>query len=86
VRFVVGGIRLMFIAGDDVNEALSLLRGVIHESARFLLLYEDPSVLFAEPLSKTLESVSISSPCTPRKKWYIGPNTCCSKLTSLQQM
>ncbi|KAJ7876260.1 hypothetical protein B0H13DRAFT_2055545 [Mycena leptocephala] len=53
---------------DDVNEALSLLRGVIHESARFLLLYEDPSVLFAEPLSKTLESVSISSPCTPRKK------------------
>ncbi|KAJ7132201.1 hypothetical protein C8R44DRAFT_664501, partial [Mycena epipterygia] len=34
---------------DDVNEALPLLRGVIHECHRFLLLYEDPSELFAEP-------------------------------------
>ncbi|KAJ7807252.1 hypothetical protein B0H14DRAFT_2873545 [Mycena olivaceomarginata] len=48
--------------GDDVNEALSLLRGVIHESARFLLLYEDPSLLTPEPLH------SICSPTTPKKK------------------
>ncbi|KAJ7849976.1 hypothetical protein B0H14DRAFT_2764127 [Mycena olivaceomarginata] len=55
--------------GDDVNEALSLLRGVIHESARFLLLYEDPSLLFAEPRTKTPEPLhSICSPTTPKKK------------------
>ncbi|KAJ7904302.1 hypothetical protein B0H14DRAFT_2328264 [Mycena olivaceomarginata] len=49
---------------DDVNEALPLLRGVIHECHRFLLLYEDPSVLFAtDPnrrRSKSPEPISIS--------------------------
>ncbi|TFK73732.1 hypothetical protein BDN72DRAFT_875631 [Pluteus cervinus] len=34
---------------DDVSEALPLLRGVIHECHRFLLIYEDPSVLFTKP-------------------------------------
>ncbi|KAJ7228873.1 hypothetical protein GGX14DRAFT_692753 [Mycena pura] len=47
---------------DDVHEALPLLRGVIHECHRFLLLYEDPSVLFAEPTrrSKSPEPISVS--------------------------
>ncbi|KAF8989846.1 hypothetical protein BDQ17DRAFT_417067 [Cyathus striatus] len=31
---------------DDPNETLPLLRGVIHECHRFLLFYQDPSVLF----------------------------------------
>ncbi|KAJ7762023.1 hypothetical protein DFH07DRAFT_814999 [Mycena maculata] len=55
---------------DDVNEALPLLRGVIHQCHRFLLLYEDPSVLFAEPRSrsKSPEPVSISPSNKPRKK------------------
>ncbi|KAJ7272567.1 hypothetical protein B0H12DRAFT_1091085 [Mycena haematopus] len=50
---------------DDVNMGLSLLRSVLRESAQFLLLYEDPSLLFAEPRSNT---ASISSPLTPKKK------------------
>ncbi|KAJ7471521.1 hypothetical protein B0H11DRAFT_1812266 [Mycena galericulata] len=57
--------------GDDVNEALPLLRGVIHECHRFLLLYEDPSVLFAQPnrpRSKSPEPISISPSTRPRKK------------------
>lgn len=67
---VLGGLRSHVSAGDDVNEALSLLRGVIHESARFLLLYEDPSLLFAEPRTKTPEPLhSNCSPTTPKKKW-----------------
>ncbi|KAF8196845.1 hypothetical protein K438DRAFT_1585719 [Mycena galopus ATCC 62051] len=53
---------------DDVNDALSLLRDVIRESARFLLLYDDPSLLFAEPRSKPPHPVSISSPIPPKKK------------------
>ncbi|KAJ7443052.1 hypothetical protein B0H11DRAFT_2093240 [Mycena galericulata] len=56
---------------DDVNEALPLLRGVIHECHRFLLLYEDPSVLFAEPnhpRSKSPKSISISPSTQPPQK------------------
>ncbi|KAJ7152324.1 hypothetical protein C8R43DRAFT_886382 [Mycena crocata] len=56
---------------DDVNEALPLLRGVIHECHRFLLLYEDPSVLFAEPnrpRSKSPEPVAMSPSTKPKKK------------------
>ncbi|KAJ7708706.1 hypothetical protein B0H17DRAFT_1030637 [Mycena rosella] len=56
---------------DDVNEALPLLRGVIHECHRFLLLYEDPSVLFAEPArprSKSPEPVSLSPSTKPKRK------------------
>ncbi|KAJ7460693.1 hypothetical protein FB451DRAFT_1044838 [Mycena latifolia] len=56
---------------DNVNEALPLLRGVIHECHRFLLLYEDPSVLFAEPgrpRSKSPEPISISPSTKPKKK------------------
>ncbi|KAJ7047584.1 hypothetical protein C8F04DRAFT_1059399 [Mycena alexandri] len=55
---------------DDVNEALPLLRGVIHECHRLMLLYEDPSVLFAVPLthSKSREPISISSSSKPQKK------------------
>ncbi|KAL1687936.1 hypothetical protein GGG16DRAFT_95306 [Schizophyllum commune] len=34
---------------DDTSEALALLRGVIHECHRFLLHYQDPSVLFSAP-------------------------------------
>ncbi|KAJ6581123.1 hypothetical protein B0H19DRAFT_1251370 [Mycena capillaripes] len=58
---------------DDVNEALSLLRGVIHESARFLLLYEDPSVLFSEPRSKTRGSISSPSPARKKCKCKESP-------------
>jgi hypothetical protein len=36
-------------AGDDAGEALPLIRGVIHECHRFLLFYQDPSVLFTQP-------------------------------------
>ncbi|KAF7356940.1 hypothetical protein MVEN_01030000 [Mycena venus] len=57
---------------DNVNEALSLLRDVIHESARFMLLYEDPSMLFAEPRRTcTPEPALISTPTTPKKKMRI---------------
>ncbi|KAF5373933.1 hypothetical protein D9758_000880 [Tetrapyrgos nigripes] len=34
---------------DDASEALPLIRGVIHECHRFLLFYQDPSVLFTNP-------------------------------------
>ncbi|KAJ7179325.1 hypothetical protein C8R46DRAFT_1324583 [Mycena filopes] len=47
---------------DDVNEALPLLRGVIHECHRLLLAYEDPSVMF------TAASISVSPSSKPRKK------------------
>ncbi|KAJ7737893.1 hypothetical protein DFH07DRAFT_752845 [Mycena maculata] len=56
---------------DNANEALPLLRGVIHECHRFLLLYEDTSVLFAEPSrfrSKSPELISFNKP----------PKKCCS--------
>ncbi|KAJ7649959.1 hypothetical protein FB45DRAFT_886435 [Roridomyces roridus] len=55
---------------DDVTEALPLLRGVIHECHRFLLLYEDPSVLFAEPNRPRSKSPEPISPTLnkPRKK------------------
>ncbi|KAJ7781476.1 hypothetical protein B0H16DRAFT_1498526 [Mycena metata] len=55
---------------DDVNEALPLLRGVIHECHRLMLLYEDPSVLFAVPptRNKSPEPISISPSSKPRKK------------------
>ncbi|KAJ7874063.1 hypothetical protein B0H14DRAFT_118870 [Mycena olivaceomarginata] len=56
---------------DDAKEALPLLRGVIHDCHRSLLLYEDPSVLFAEPSRprcKSPEPISISPSTKPRKK------------------
>lgn len=34
---------------DDVCEALPLVRGVIHECHRFVLCFDDPSVLFTKP-------------------------------------
>ncbi|KAJ7089758.1 hypothetical protein B0H15DRAFT_800429 [Mycena belliarum] len=57
---------------DNVSEALPLLRGVIHECHRFLLLYEDPSVMWgdlARPRSKSPEPIAISpSTSKPKKK------------------
>ncbi|KAF8211347.1 hypothetical protein K438DRAFT_1916289 [Mycena galopus ATCC 62051] len=58
---------------DNVSEALPLLRGVIHECHRFLLLYEDPSILFAtrdpdRPRSRSPESISPSTTPRSRKK------------------
>ncbi|KAJ7286089.1 hypothetical protein C8J57DRAFT_1286692 [Mycena rebaudengoi] len=44
---------------DDVPEALPLLRGVIHECHRILILHEDPSVLWAKP---------VTEPTTSKKK------------------
>ncbi|KAE9405388.1 hypothetical protein BT96DRAFT_852748, partial [Gymnopus androsaceus JB14] len=35
--------------GEDASDALPLIRGVIHECHRFLLFYQDPSVLFSDP-------------------------------------
>ncbi|KAF5386418.1 hypothetical protein D9757_006637 [Collybiopsis confluens] len=35
--------------GQDASDALPLIRGVIHECHRFLLFYQDPSVLFSNP-------------------------------------
>ncbi|KAF7370929.1 hypothetical protein MSAN_00726800 [Mycena sanguinolenta] len=54
---------------DDVNKTVCLFRSVIRESAQFLLRYEDPSLLFAEPRarSKTPELSPISS-LAPKKK------------------
>ncbi|KAJ7724051.1 hypothetical protein B0H14DRAFT_3004317 [Mycena olivaceomarginata] len=55
---------------DDAKEALPLLRGVIHDCHRSLLLYEDPSVLFAEPSRprcKSPEPISISPSPSPKK-------------------
>ncbi|KAJ7777304.1 hypothetical protein B0H16DRAFT_1406897 [Mycena metata] len=51
---------------DDVTETLSLLRSVLHTCHRFLLLYQDPSILFAEP--HRAPPPSISAPPPPRKK------------------
>ncbi|KAK7061537.1 hypothetical protein R3P38DRAFT_2830054 [Favolaschia claudopus] len=49
---------------DNVAEALPLLRGVIHECHRLLLLYEDPSVLFVRnpnrSRSQSPDPISIS--------------------------
>ncbi|KAJ6624873.1 hypothetical protein B0H10DRAFT_2162006 [Mycena sp. CBHHK59/15] len=52
---------------DDVTEALPLLRGVIHECHRFLVLYEDPSVLFSEPVRPRSKSPDVLTP-TPETK------------------
>ncbi|KAJ7230532.1 hypothetical protein GGX14DRAFT_583716 [Mycena pura] len=54
---------------DKVSECLQLLRGVIRHAHRFLLLYQDPSMLYAEPRGKKpgLSSLSPSSH-KPRKK------------------
>ncbi|KAJ3988653.1 hypothetical protein F5890DRAFT_1471276 [Lentinula detonsa] len=35
--------------GNDASDALPLIRGVVHECHRFLLFYQDPSVLFSIP-------------------------------------
>ncbi len=35
--------------GGSAAEALPLLRGVVHECHRFLIYYQDPSVLFSAP-------------------------------------
>ncbi|KAJ7027907.1 hypothetical protein C8F04DRAFT_72629 [Mycena alexandri] len=53
---------------DGVTETLSLLRSVLHTCHRFLLLYQDPSILFAEPHTAPPPSTSISAPPLPRKK------------------
>ncbi|KAH8830575.1 hypothetical protein DL96DRAFT_1461706 [Flagelloscypha sp. PMI_526] len=44
---------------DEYDEALPILRGVIHEAHRFLKAYNDPSSLFAVP------ETPASSPSTP---------------------
>ncbi|RDB18476.1 hypothetical protein Hypma_000319 [Hypsizygus marmoreus] len=46
---------------SEASEALPTLRGVIHECHRFLLFYQDPSVLFANP-AKNLHSPRQSVP------------------------
>ncbi|KAL1739106.1 hypothetical protein HDZ31DRAFT_49922 [Schizophyllum fasciatum] len=49
---------------DDPSEALPLLRGVIHECHRFLLRYDDPSVIFITPPSRT----RLLQPAHPKPK------------------
>jgi hypothetical protein len=90
-RSMASSTSYFFPLGDDVNEALPLLRGVIHECHRFLLLYEDPSTLFAEPnsrRSKSPEPVSISpsSQSKARKKWFVAYRAVVLVLTTAQQM
>ncbi|TFK34033.1 hypothetical protein BDQ12DRAFT_380563 [Crucibulum laeve] len=41
--------QFIIIVDDDPSESLPLLRGVIHECHRFLLTYNDPSVIFIPP-------------------------------------
>ncbi|KAJ7173588.1 hypothetical protein C8R46DRAFT_1083235 [Mycena filopes] len=53
---------------DDTKETLTQLRDILHACHRFILLYEDPSILFAEPhKTSTPPSSSAVSPL-PRKK------------------
>ncbi|KAF8643004.1 hypothetical protein AX16_009249 [Volvariella volvacea WC 439] len=56
---------------DDVAEALPLLRGVIHECHRFLITYDDPSVLFTNSNHSTGIGPSISGGplIRPKKDW-----------------
>ncbi|KAF7301459.1 hypothetical protein MIND_00711200 [Mycena indigotica] len=55
---------------DDISEALPLLRGVIHECHRLLLLYTDPSCLYNGLPRRTPspEPISISPSAKPAKK------------------
>ncbi|KAI4523048.1 hypothetical protein K525DRAFT_254976, partial [Schizophyllum commune Loenen D] len=52
------------IGDDDPSEALPLLRGVVHECHRFLLRYDDPSVIFITPPSRT----RLLQPAHPKPK------------------
>lgn len=49
---------------EDPSEALPLLRGVIHECHRFLLRYDDPSVIFTSPPSRA----RLLQPAHPKPK------------------
>nr|GAT53948.1 predicted protein [Mycena chlorophos] len=55
---------------DDINEALPLLRGCIHECHRLSMLYSDPSILyFNQPAPRSASPEPIISPASkPVKK------------------
>ncbi|KAF7309466.1 hypothetical protein MIND_00317400 [Mycena indigotica] len=54
---------------DNFSESVQLLRGVLRLCHRFLLLYQDPSVLYTQPQPKLPEPISFSSLAPrPRKK------------------
>jgi hypothetical protein len=54
---------------DETSEALPLLRGVIHECHRFLLVYEDPSVIF---MNRPIQSEPSSPPDHQSTRDYRG--------------
>lgn len=57
---------------NDVAETLPLLRGVIHECHRFLVIYPDPSILFTSPVFSAPQQpekpVSVSAATAPRER------------------
>ncbi|KAF8240209.1 hypothetical protein L208DRAFT_1420425 [Tricholoma matsutake] len=60
---------------DETSEALPLLRGVIHECHRFLLVYEDPSVMFMNRPTQgdqSFSAVSIASSDNRSTRHYSG--------------
>ncbi|KAF7317755.1 hypothetical protein MKEN_00863300 [Mycena kentingensis (nom. inval.)] len=54
---------------DNAAESIQLLRGVLRLCHRFLLLYQDPSLLYAEPRAKTPEpAAAVLVPMSPRTR------------------
>ncbi|KAG5641959.1 hypothetical protein DXG03_003851 [Asterophora parasitica] len=51
----------------STSEAFPILRGVIHECHRFLIYFEDPSVLFVNQGSHPESS---TQPATKERRWY----------------
>ncbi|KAF9068386.1 hypothetical protein BDP27DRAFT_1421923 [Rhodocollybia butyracea] len=71
--------------GEDASDALPLIRGVIHECHRFLLFYQDPSVLFSNPSNIPGHSPQNLTPPDERshRDWTAGAaNTSANPLIS----
>jgi hypothetical protein len=78
---------------DEASEALPLLRGVIHECHRFLLVYEDPSVIFMNRLTPSnlpspSQTINIALSDLPLSRGYsrrsAGPPSSMLATTPLQ--
>ncbi|KAJ3774523.1 hypothetical protein FB446DRAFT_639701 [Lentinula raphanica] len=56
--------------GNDASDALPLIRGVIHECHRFLLFYQDPSILFSIPHNIPGHSSNLLTPPDERPSHF----------------